>query len=72
MERLVVLSTGPYLEPADLAFAGTVLSPAPNRGRASLKDLERDHIIQPCSAATATSAKPPGPWASTARPSGKS
>ena len=46
MERLVVLSTGPYLTPADLAFAGTILSPAPTEsGATSLKDLERDHII---------------------------
>ena len=28
MERLVVLSPGPYLEPADLVFAGTILTPA--------------------------------------------
>jgi two-component system response regulator HydG len=47
MERLVVLSSGPYLEPADLVFAGTILTPAvePSEG-ASLRDLERDHIIQ--------------------------
>ena len=47
MERLVVLSTGPYLEPADLVFAGTILSPAAEAAAGtSLKDLERDHIIQ--------------------------
>ncbi len=46
MERLVVLSPGPYLEPADLAFAGTILSPAVEiPSGVSLKDLERDHII---------------------------
>jgi two-component system, NtrC family, response regulator HydG len=46
IERLVVLSSGPYLEPADLAFAGTILSPAAAvSGATSLKDLERDHII---------------------------
>ncbi len=48
VERLVVLSTGPYLEPADLAFAGTIIAPALDResSAVSLKDLERDHIIQ--------------------------
>ena len=42
---LVVLSTGPYLEPADLAFAGTILSPGTESNATSLRDLERDHII---------------------------
>jgi len=47
MERLVVLSPGPYLEPADLVFAGTILSPgAETPDGTSLKDLERNHIIQ--------------------------
>jgi two-component system response regulator HydG len=46
IERLVVLSNGPYLEPADLAFAGTVLTAAPESSSLSLKDLERDHIIR--------------------------
>jgi two-component system response regulator HydG len=47
MERLVVLSSGPYLEPADLVFAGTILTPAAEFSEGgSLKDLERDHIIQ--------------------------
>ncbi len=47
VERLVVLSPGPYLEPADLVFAGTILSPAgESPSGVSLKDLERDHIIQ--------------------------
>ena len=46
MERLVVLSPGPYIEPPDLSFAGTILSaPAPTSGPTSLKDLERDHIL---------------------------
>jgi len=46
VERLVVLSPGPYLEPADLVFAGTILTPAaePSAG-VSLRDLERHHII---------------------------
>jgi two-component system response regulator HydG len=47
MERLLVLSPGPYLEPADMVFAGTILSPATEAAvGTSLKDLERDHIIQ--------------------------
>jgi two-component system response regulator HydG len=46
MERLVVLSSGPYLEPADLAFAGTVLSSSGESASGlSLRDLERDHIL---------------------------
>jgi two-component system response regulator HydG len=45
MERLVVLSTGPYLEPADLAFAGTILQPSADSTAVSLKDLERNHIL---------------------------
>jgi two-component system response regulator HydG len=46
MERLVVLSPGPYLEPADLVFAGTILTPATEAAvGTSLKNLERDHII---------------------------
>jgi two-component system response regulator HydG len=46
MERLVVLSPGPYLEPADLVFAGTILTPAAEGADGtSLKDLERNHII---------------------------
>jgi DNA-binding NtrC family response regulator len=47
VERLVVLSPGPYLEPADLVFAGTILTPAAEApDGALLKDLERNHIIQ--------------------------
>ncbi len=47
MERLIVLSPGPYLEPADLVFAGTILSPgSESPSGVSLRDLERDHIIQ--------------------------
>jgi two-component system response regulator HydG len=45
VERLVVLSTGPYLEPADLAFAGTILKPSGESSAVSLRDLERDHIL---------------------------
>ena len=46
MERLVVLSRGPYIEPPDLSFAGTVLTAsAPVSGSTSLKDMERDHIL---------------------------
>ncbi len=47
MERLLVLSPGPYLEPADMVFAGTILTPATEvAAGTSLKDLERDHITQ--------------------------
>ena len=47
MERLLVLSPGPYLEPADMVFAGTILTPATESAAGtSLKDLERDHITQ--------------------------
>ncbi len=45
LERLVVLSTGPYIELPDLAFAGTILSSATDSNVNSLKDLERDHIL---------------------------
>ena len=46
VERLVVLSPGPYLEPADLVFTGTILTPATEAAAGtSLRDLERDHII---------------------------
>ena len=47
MERLLVLSPGPYLEPADLIFAGTVLTSAGEAPDGTLlNDLERNHIIQ--------------------------
>jgi len=47
MERLLVLSPGPYLEPADLVFAGTVLTTGAEAADGTLlKDLERNHIIQ--------------------------
>jgi two-component system response regulator HydG len=47
VERLVVLSSGPYLEPADLVFAGTILTPGREASAGlSLKDLEREHILQ--------------------------
>ncbi|MDP3182264.1 MAG: sigma-54 dependent transcriptional regulator [Desulfobaccales bacterium] len=45
VERLVVLSSGPYLEPADLVFAGTILNQSSESAAVSLKDLERNHII---------------------------
>jgi len=46
VERLVVLSPGPSLEPADLVFAGTILTPAAESSAGvSLRDLERHHII---------------------------
>ena len=45
VERLVVLSTGPYLEPADLVFAGPFLAAAADSIALDFKDLERDHII---------------------------
>jgi two-component system response regulator HydG len=45
VERLVVLSHGPYLEPADLAFAGTILTSHTDAAAVSLKDLERNHIL---------------------------
>src|SRR4030042_989961 len=45
VERLVVLSSGPYLEPADLGFAGTVLTTHSDAAAVSLKDLERNHIL---------------------------
>jgi DNA-binding NtrC family response regulator len=45
IERLVVLSTGPYLEPSDLAFSGAVFSSSKKKA-VSLKDLEREHIIE--------------------------
>ena len=44
MERLVVLSTGPYLEPEDLAYAGLFLAPSAESAALDLKDLEREHI----------------------------
>lgn len=45
IERLVVLSTGAYIEPSDLAFSGAVFSPSKTKS-VSLRDLERDHIIE--------------------------
>jgi two-component system response regulator HydG len=44
VERLVVLSTGPYLEPEDLAYAGLFLAPPPETAALELKDLEKEHI----------------------------
>ncbi len=47
MERLVVLSPGPYLEPAGPGLCRHHPDPAPLKPRTAtpLKDLERDHII---------------------------
>jgi DNA-binding NtrC family response regulator len=44
VERLVVLSSGPYLEPEDLAYAGLFLAPVADDTALDLKDLEREHI----------------------------
>jgi two-component system response regulator HydG len=44
VERLVVLSTGPYLETEDLAYAGLFLAPPAESTALGLKDLEREHI----------------------------
>jgi two-component system response regulator HydG len=44
VERLVVLSTGPYLEPEDLAYAGLFVAPPTESTALDLKDLEREHI----------------------------
>lgn len=46
MERLVVLSTGPYIEPQDLAYAGLFLAAPSESASLDLKDLERDHILR--------------------------
>lgn len=46
VERLVVLSTGPYLEPEDLAYAGLFSAPAPESTSLDLKNLEREHILR--------------------------
>jgi DNA-binding NtrC family response regulator len=44
VERLVVLSTGSYLEPEDLAYAGLFLASPAESAALDLKDLEREHI----------------------------
>lgn len=46
IERLVVLSKSPYLEPPDLTFSGAVFHSSPKSKPTTLKDLERDHIIE--------------------------
>jgi DNA-binding NtrC family response regulator len=46
IERLIVLSSGPYLEPADLAYAGLFGAGVPEMAAISLKDQERDHILR--------------------------
>ena len=44
VERLVVLSTGPYLKSEDLAYAGLFLAAPADSNALDLKDLEREHI----------------------------
>jgi two-component system, NtrC family, response regulator HydG len=44
VERLVVLSTGPFLEPEDLAYAGLFLASPAESAALDLKDLEKEHI----------------------------
>ena len=44
VERLVVLSTGPYLKSEDLAYAGLFLAAPADSIALDLKDLEREHI----------------------------
>jgi two-component system, NtrC family, response regulator HydG len=44
VERLVVLSAGPYLEPQDLAYAGLFLTQPSESTSVDLKELEREHI----------------------------
>jgi two-component system response regulator HydG len=46
VERLVVLSTGPLLEPEDLAYAGLFAATAPESTSLDLRDLEREHILR--------------------------
>ncbi|MBW1991854.1 MAG: sigma-54-dependent Fis family transcriptional regulator [Deltaproteobacteria bacterium] len=46
MERLVVLSNGPMLEPADLAYAGLFTDQFPEGQAVTLRDLEREHILR--------------------------
>jgi two-component system response regulator HydG len=46
MERLVVLSNGPMLEPSDLAYAGLFIDPLAESQPVALKDLEREHILR--------------------------
>ena len=46
VERLVVLSTKPYIEPKDLAYAGLFSATAPETTSLDLRDLEREHIMR--------------------------
>ncbi|MEW6387748.1 MAG: sigma-54 dependent transcriptional regulator [Thermodesulfobacteriota bacterium] len=46
VERLVVLSGGPFIEPADLAYAGIFLAYPSETSSLALRDLERDHILR--------------------------
>ncbi len=46
IERLVVLSPGPDIQPYDLAFSGTDLARSPLADIETLRDMERDHIMR--------------------------
>ena len=46
VERLVVLSNGPMLEPSDLVYAGILPSQDAESHPLALKDLEREHILR--------------------------
>ena len=46
VERLVVLSSGTYIEPADLAYGGIFLASSRETSSLALRDLERDHILR--------------------------
>jgi two-component system response regulator HydG len=46
MERLVVLSNGPMLEPSDLIYAGLFTFSPTESQPVALKDLEKEHILR--------------------------
>jgi DNA-binding NtrC family response regulator len=46
VERLVVLSSGPYIEPTDLAYGGIFRASFRETSSLALRDLERDHILR--------------------------
>jgi two-component system response regulator HydG len=46
IERLVVLSNGPHIEPAELAYAGIFPEPPADSPPVDLRDLERQHILR--------------------------
>ncbi len=74
VERLVVLSPGPYLEPADLVFAGTIMATASRRRGGDLSQGPGAGSHHPDLAAVRRPQERnrPGLRASTAKPSGKS